>query len=84
MSHPLRPVNHAAPGIAKFTPPTHPDHAAIEQFAKGINSLLSNINNRLKKNEERLSLLSLYHEISQAPVRLQHPSVLSYVLPLHP
>ncbi|CAH8648802.1 unnamed protein product [Schistosoma guineensis] len=54
-------------GIAKFTPQSHPDYNAVKEFAKGINELLAKINDRLRKNEERLSLLSLYHEISGAP-----------------
>ncbi|KAF7260541.1 hypothetical protein EG68_01905 [Paragonimus skrjabini miyazakii] len=54
-------------GIAKFTPISHPDHVAVHRFATGLNDLLTNINARLRKNEERLSLLSLYHEISGAP-----------------
>ncbi|KAF6768588.1 hypothetical protein AHF37_08347 [Paragonimus kellicotti] len=54
-------------GIAKFTPVSHPDHVAVHRFATGLNDLLTNINARLRKNEERLSLLSLYHEISGAP-----------------
>ncbi|CAH8872089.1 unnamed protein product [Trichobilharzia szidati] len=54
-------------GIAKFTPKSHPDFNAVKQFSKGINELLAKINDRLRKNEERLSLLSLYHEISGAP-----------------
>nr|CAX69667.1 ECT2 protein (Epithelial cell-transforming sequence 2 oncogene) [Schistosoma japonicum] len=54
-------------GIAKFTPQSHPDYNAVKEFSKGINELLAKINDRLRKNEERLSLLSLYHEISGAP-----------------
>ncbi|KAF8560859.1 hypothetical protein P879_07004, partial [Paragonimus westermani] len=54
-------------GIAKFTPVSHPDHVAVHRFATGLNDLLTKINARLRKNEERLSLLSLYHEISGAP-----------------
>ncbi|KER27426.1 hypothetical protein T265_05531 [Opisthorchis viverrini] len=54
-------------GISKFTPGSHPDNAGVTQFAKGLNELLLKINERLRKNEERLSLLSLYHEISGAP-----------------
>ncbi|CAL8082938.1 unnamed protein product [Calicophoron daubneyi] len=54
-------------GIVKFTPNSHPDYIAMKQFASGLNNLLVKINDRLKKNEERLSLLSLYHEISGAP-----------------
>ncbi|CAH8660307.1 unnamed protein product [Heterobilharzia americana] len=54
-------------GIAKFTPQSHPDFNAVKQFSKGINDLLAKINDQLRKNEERLSLLSLYHEISGAP-----------------
>ncbi|CAH8630921.1 unnamed protein product [Schistosoma mattheei] len=53
-------------GIAKFTPQSHPDYNSVKEFAKGINELLAKINDRLRKNEERLSLLSLYHEISGA------------------
>ncbi|TPP65804.1 Protein ect2 [Fasciola gigantica] len=54
-------------GIAKFTPKSHSDYAAVTQFSKGINDLLANINDRLRRNEERLSMLSLYHEIGGAP-----------------
>ncbi|THD25749.1 Protein ect2 [Fasciola hepatica] len=54
-------------GIAKFTPKSHSDYAAVTRFSKGINDLLANINDRLRRNEERLSMLSLYHEIGGAP-----------------
>lgn len=61
-----------AEGIAKFTPKSHADYAAVTQFSKGINELLTNINDRLRRNEERLSMLSLYHEIGGAPVSVPH------------
>ncbi|VDO11225.1 unnamed protein product [Rodentolepis nana] len=54
-------------GIQKFTPPTHPDHEDVVAFTAKLNTLLEKINARLKKTEEYMSLLNLYHEISGAP-----------------
>ncbi|VEL10969.1 unnamed protein product [Protopolystoma xenopodis] len=55
------------PWISNFTPKCHPDYEDIKLFARKLNDLLNSVNDRLRKNEERLSLLSLYHEISGAP-----------------
>nr|CDS26114.2 protein ect2 [Hymenolepis microstoma] len=54
-------------GIQKFTPPTHPDYEDVVAFTAKLNTLLEKINARLKKTEEYMSLLNLYHDISGAP-----------------
>ncbi|VDK35480.1 unnamed protein product [Taenia asiatica] len=54
-------------GIIKFTPSSHPDHDDVSAFASRLSDILGHINMRLKKNEEHISLLNLYHDISGAP-----------------
>ncbi|VUZ57281.1 unnamed protein product [Hymenolepis diminuta] len=54
-------------GIQKFTPVTHPDYEDVVEFTSKLNTLLEKINARLKKTEEYMCLLNLYHDISGAP-----------------
>nr|VZI00455.1 unnamed protein product [Spirometra erinaceieuropaei] len=54
-------------GIMKFTPASHPDHTDIRSFVEKLEGVLSNIDARLKKNDELISLLTLYHKINGAP-----------------
>ncbi|EUB63999.1 Protein ECT2 [Echinococcus granulosus] len=54
-------------GIIKFTPTSHPDYDDMSAFASKLSGILEHINMRLKKNEEHISLLNLYHDISGAP-----------------
>ncbi|VDM17680.1 unnamed protein product [Hydatigera taeniaeformis] len=54
-------------GIIKFTPASHPDHEDVSIFASKLSAILDHINMRLKKNEEHISLLNLYHDINGAP-----------------
>ncbi len=62
-------------GILKFTPLNHPDHRDMAAFVNELTSILDNINACLKKNDDYVSLLNLYHDIQNAPV-----SNLSFVL----
>ncbi|VDN11903.1 unnamed protein product, partial [Dibothriocephalus latus] len=55
------------PGVMKFTPASHPDHTDIRGFVEKLEGVLSNIDARLKKNDELISLLTLYHKINGAP-----------------
>lgn len=55
-------------GIQNFTPPTHPDHEDIVAFTTKLSTILEKINARLKKTEEYMSLLNLFHDINGAPV----------------
>ncbi|KAL3320434.1 Protein T2 [Cichlidogyrus casuarinus] len=61
-------INLLLGGIVKATPSCHPDYTSICDVACKLTEVLAKINERLKKNEERISLYCLFNDIQGAPV----------------